>query len=249
MIILSIATAFTGYVLPWGQIRLWGATVITNLFSAIPYMGPSLVKLLWGGFSVDNPTLNRFFSFHFILPFIIIAITLIHLLFRHIYTTNNPLGSYIVYEKIPFHPYHSVKDLLGFIITITILIIIVTVDPNLISDPDNYKIANPLSTPEHIKPEWYFLWAYAILRSIPNKLGGVLIIFSAIFILMLLPLSNLKTKSAAINPKKLIILSIFFSTFIILSSIGAKPIEHPFDSLGLIFTLIYFTLIIFILII
>lgn len=192
ILFITIATAFLGYVLPWGQISFWGATVITNLLSAIPYLGTTIVQWIWGGFAVDNATLNRFFSFHFILPFVIIAIVIIHLLFLHQTGSNNPLGVKRNIDKIPFHPYFTFKDILGFIIIIIILTIISLIDPYVLGDPDNFTPANPLVTPVHIQPEWYFLFAYAILRSIPNKLGGVIALVISIAILLILPFSNKK---------------------------------------------------------
>jgi len=185
-----MATAFIGYVLPWGQIRFWGATVITNLFSAIPYVGKTLVEWLWGGFSVDNATLNRFFVFHFLLPFVIAGAVILHLFYLHGTGSNNPLGVNSDYIKIPFHRYYTVKDVFGISLFISRLVLVSIFSPNILGDPENFIPANPLVTPIHIKPEWYFLWAYAILRSIPNKLGGVVAIFSAILVLFLVPLIN-----------------------------------------------------------
>lgn len=186
IMLLTIATAFLGYVLPWGQISFWGATVITNLVSAIPYLGNTVVQWIWGGFAVDNATLTRFFTFHFILPFIIIAIVIIHLLFLHQSGSSNPLGLKINIDKISFHPYFSSKDIVGFVILILILVLITLSDPYILGDPDNFIPANPLVTPVHIQPEWYFLFAYAILRSIPNKLGGVVSLILSIIILLIL---------------------------------------------------------------
>lgn len=187
ILVLTMGAAFFGYVLPWGQISFWGATVITNLASAIPYVGKTIVEWLWGGFAVDNATLNRFFAFHFVLPFIVAALAGVHLLFLHQTGSNNPLGLNSNCDKIPFHNYYSSKDLVGFLLMLLRLIFIVIFYPNLLGDPENFIPANPLVTPIHIAPEWYFLWAYAILRSIPNKLGGVVAIFSAILVLFLLP--------------------------------------------------------------
>nr|UXW88415.1 cytochrome b [Afissula kambaitana] len=192
ILFLTMATAFLGYVLPWGQMSFWGATVITNLVSAIPYLGNSIVIWLWGGFAVDNATLTRFFSFHFLLPFIISAMVLIHLLFLHQTGSNNPLGTNSNLDKIPFHPFFTFKDLLGFILLIFFLMIIIILNPYLLGDPDNFIPANPLVTPVHIQPEWYFLFAYTILRSIPNKLGGVIALVLSIAILFILPFTNKK---------------------------------------------------------
>lgn len=242
LFILTIATAFIGYVLPWGQIRFWGATVITNLFSAIPYIGKPLVFWLWGGFAVDNATLNRFFALHFCLPFILAALTIIHILFLHQTGSNNPLGLNSNTDKIPFHWYYTSKDVLGIIIILTTLLIIVLFTPNFFADPENFLPANPLVTPIHIKPEWYFLWAYAILRSIPNKLGGVIAIFSAILILFTLPLTfNQKSRSLAIYPLSQIVFWALVIIFILLTWIGGRPVEAPYESLGQIFTALFFS--------
>ena len=192
--ILTIATAFIGYVLPWGQIRFWGATVITNLFSAIPYFGTRLVEWIWGGFAVDNATLNRFFALHFILPFALIAVAIVHIIFLHQTGSNNPLGINRDSDRIPFHKYFSIKDLLGYIIVLIAFFTILIFSPNLFTDPENYLIANPLTTPIHIQPEWYFLWIYAILRSIPNKLGGVVALALALVILFTLPITIQRNK-------------------------------------------------------
>nr|BDA81284.1 cytochrome b [Rhinogobius similis] len=179
LLLLVMMTAFVGYVLPWGQMSFWGATVITNLLSAVPYVGGTLVQWIWGGFSVDNATLTRFFAFHFLFPFVILAATVLHLLFLHETGSNNPAGLNSDADKIPFHPYFSYKDLLGFAIMLLALTSLALFSPNYLGDPDNFTPANPLVTPPHIKPEWYFLFAYAILRSIPNKLGGVLVLLQA----------------------------------------------------------------------
>lgn len=241
LFIATIATAFIGYVLVWGQIRFWGATVITNLFSAIPYLGKSLVLWLWGGFAVDNATLNRFFALHFFLPFIIVALTIIHIIFLHQTGSNNPLGVNSNSDKIPFHWYYRSKDILGIILILRSLIVVVIFSPNLFGDPENFTPANPLVTPIHIKPEWYFLWAYAILRSIPNKLGGVLAIFSAILVLFTLPITfNQKNKGISIYPLSQIIFWSLISNFILLTWIGGRPVEPPFEFLGQVFTIAFF---------
>lgn len=243
ILILRMATAFMGYVLPWGQIRFWGATVITNLFSAIPYIGKLIVEWLWGGFAVDNATLTRFFSFHFVLPFMISAIVIIHLLFLHETGSNNPLGINRDSIKIPFHSYYSYKDVLGFFIILVVIFFLVMYFPNLLTDPENFIPANPLVTPVHIKPEWYFLWAYAVLRSIPNKLGGVLTIFLAILIFLILPIiSKSKTSNLGFYPLSQFIFWIFISNSILLTWIGGCPVEEPYEFLGQIFTFIYFLL-------
>lgn len=241
LFILTIATAFIGYVLPWGQIRFWGATVITNLFSAIPYIGKPLVYWIWGGFAVDNATLNRFFALHFFLPFILIAIGAIHIIFLHQSGSNNPLGINSNADKIPFHWYYTSKDVLGIIVICSTLFLIVIFFPNMFADPENFLPANPLSTPIHIKPEWYFLWAYAILRSIPNKLGGVIAIFSAILILFTLPITFIqKIRPITIYPLSQLIFWSLITTFSLLTWIGGRPVEPPYETLGQIFTSIFF---------
>lgn len=239
--ILSITTAFLGYVLPWGQISFWGATVITNLLSTIPYIGNILVIWLWGGFSINNSTLNRFFSFHFILPFIIILFIIIHLFFLHQSGSSNPTGINRDLYKIPFHPYFSIKDLLGIFIIIIIFLIIILQTPYLLSDPDNFTPANPIITPTHIQPEWYFLFAYAILRSIPNKLGGVIALAISIIILYTIPL----IKSKYYLPSSIIISNqllywLFINIFILLTWAGAQLIEMPYILISQILTLLYF---------
>ena len=186
ILLISIAAAFIGYVLPWGQISYWGATVITNLLSAIPYIGDTIVLWIWGGFSINNATLNRFFSLHFILPLLILFIVILHLFALHLTGSSNPLGSNFNNYKISFHPYFSIKDLLGFYIILFIFIFINFQFPYHLGDPDNFKIANPINTPTHIKPEWYFLFAYSILRAIPNKLGGVIGLVISILILYII---------------------------------------------------------------
>lgn len=241
LLILTIITAFIGYVLVWGQIRFWGATVITNLFSAIPYIGTELVQWIWGGFAVDNATLNRFFAIHFFVPFIILAITVIHLVFLHLTGSNNPLGISRDADKIPFHWYYSRKDVLGFIVTLLLFSIVVLLIPNAFGDPENFLPANPLVTPTHIKPEWYFLWAYAILRSIPNKLGGVIAIFAAILILFILPFSIIQQRrSLSFYPINQLIFWRIVTDIILLTWIGGCPVEAPYDTLGQIFTIYYF---------
>lgn len=241
IIIATIAAAFIGYVLPWGQIRFWAATVITNIISAIPYIGTSLVQWIWGGFAVDNPTLTRFFTFHFVIPFIIAALSAVHILFLHHSGNNNPLGINSDSLKIPFHPYFIWKDVLGFILAITVLGSIAFLGPNLFTDPENFIPANPLVTPTHIKPEWYFLWAYAILRSIPNKLGGVIAIFSAILILITLPFTaRPKSRGIAFSIPNQILFWLFSANLLILTWIGGCPVEDPYVIIGAISTVIYF---------
>lgn len=241
LFILTIATAFIGYVLPWGQIRFWGATVITNLFSAIPYIGKTLVEWMWGGFAVDNATLNRFFAIHFVLPFVVAAVVFLHLVFLHQTGSNNPLGINCNSDRVPFHTYYSTKDALGFIIALTLFISVILFAPNMLTDPENFLLANPLVTPIHIKPEWYFLWVYAILRSIPNKLGGVLALFAALLILFILPITSTNNKSGIIfYPINQILFWILTASWLILTWIGGRPVEDPFIIIGQIFTVIYF---------
>lgn len=241
---LTIASAFLGYVLPWGQISFWGATVITNLLSAIPYLGEILVYWIWGGFSVDNATLNRFFVFHFITPFIVLIIVILHLFFLHMRGSNNPLGISRKTYKIPFSPFFTLKDLIGFLFFFIGLISVVSFFPYFLGDPDNFSIANPIVTPLHIKPEWYFLFAYAILRSIPNKLGGVIALVISILILIFLPFIK-KIKMNQGNQFKLfkqLVFWILVRVFILLTWIGARPVEEPFVIIGQLLTVIYFTL-------
>nr|YP_010946295.1 cytochrome b [Allacta robusta]WGO57013.1 cytochrome b [Allacta robusta] len=240
ILLLTMATAFMGYVLPWGQMSFWGATVITNLLSAIPYMGIELVQWIWGGFAVDNATLNRFFTFHFILPFIIIAMVMIHLMFLHQTGSNNPLGLNSNINKIPFHPYFTIKDLMGFIITLMLMTILIFKDPYILSDPDNFTPANPLITPIHIQPEWYFLFAYAILRSIPNKLGGVIALMMSIMILFIMPLFKSKFRSMQFYPLNQLLFWIMMNNIILLTWIGARPVEEPFIITGQFLTITYF---------
>nr|ALJ93246.1 cytochrome b [Glyphis sp. Bangladesh] len=243
LLFLLMATAFVGYVLPWGQMSFWGATVITNLLSAFPYVGDMLVQWIWGGFSVDNATLTRFFAFHFLLPFLILALTIIHLLFLHETGSNNPLGINSDADKISFHPYFSYKDLLGFLAMIFLLAALALFTPNLLGDAENFIPANPLVTPPHIKPEWYFLFAYAILRSIPNKLGGVLALLFSIFILMLVPLLHTsKQRSATFRPLTQIFFWLLVANSIILTWIGGQPVEQPFITVGQIASISYFSL-------
>nr|UXW64275.1 cytochrome b [Abia sp.] len=242
ILLLTMSTAFMGYVLPWGQMSFWGATVITNLLSAIPYIGNLMVQWLWGGFSINNPTLTRFFSIHFILPFIIMAMTMLHLLFLHSTGSSNPLGMNSNLDKIPFHPYFTFKDIMGFMIMIFMLMNLVLISPNYLSDPDNFIEANSMVTPIHIKPEWYFLFAYAILRSIPNKLGGVVALLLSILMLMVLPFYHNKNfKSIMFYPINQLLFWNFMSIMILLTWIGANPVETPFIIIGQIITICYFS--------
>jgi len=241
ILFLVIATAFIGYVLVWGQISFWAATVITNLLSAIPYLGNILVQWIWGGFAVDNATLTRFFTFHFVLPFIIAGISIVHLLFLHQTGSNNPLGINSNSDKIPFHPYFSFKDMFGFIVIFWGLIILVLTNPFLLGDTENFIPANPLVTPVHIQPEWYFLFAYAILRSIPNKLGGAVALVASIAILLILPMRQKRNlRGTQFYPVNQRLFWIIVNTVILLTWIGARPAEDPYIIVGQILTIIYF---------
>lgn len=241
ILVLTMAAAFTGYVLPWGQISFWGATVITNIFSAIPYLGQTLVEWIWGGFAVDNATLNRFFSFHFLIPFILIGASAAHIIFLHQTGSNNPLGINSDSDRIPFHTYYSIKDILGYTIALLGFFALVLFAPNLFTDPENFLNANPLVTPLHIQPEWYFLWLYAILRSIPNKLGGVVALAGALLILLILPLTHTSPKLAfSFNPPAQVIFWILVASWVILTWIGARPVEEPYVLIGQIATILYF---------
>nr|YP_009539548.1 cytochrome b [Periplaneta brunnea]AYF57432.1 cytochrome b [Periplaneta brunnea] len=241
ILFLTMATAFMGYVLPWGQMSFWGATVITNLLSAIPYLGIDLVQWVWGGFAVDNATLNRFFTFHFLLPFIVTAAVMVHLLFLHQTGSNNPIGLNSNIDKIPFHPYFTIKDIVGFIILIMLLTILSLKEPYILGDPDNFIPANPLVTPIHIQPEWYFLFAYAILRSIPNKLGGVIALVMSIAILFIMPLYNSNFRGMQFYPINQVMFWSMSSIVILLTWIGARPVEDPYIITGQILTVLYFS--------
>jgi len=242
ILLLTIATAFLGYVLPWGQISFWGATVITNLFSAIPYLGGDLVQWIWGGFAVDNATLTRFFSLHFLLPFVITGIVIIHLLFLHQTGRNNPLGLNRNFDKVAFHPYFTSKDLFGFILTLIFLVSICRFRPWLLGDPENFIPANPLVTPVHIQPEWYFLIAYAILRSIPNKLGGVVALAISIIILIICPFIYMsKFRGFAFYPFNKWLFWFHVNIWALLTWLGARPVEDPYIFLGQVMSAIYFT--------
>nr|URH16773.1 cytochrome b [Rhinotermes hispidus] len=240
ILFITMATAFMGYVLPWGQMSFWGATVITNLLSAVPYIGKEMVQWVWGGFAVDNATLTRFFALHFLMPFLIAAMAMIHLLFLHQTGSNNPLGLNKNTDKIPFHPYFTTKDLVGFTLTLSVLTIITLKEPYILGDPDNFTPANPLVTPVHIQPEWYFLFAYAILRSIPNKLGGVIALAMSIAILFIMPIYQSKFRGMQFYPVNQVMFWIMANTVVLLTWIGARPVEEPYIITGQTLTVIYF---------
>lgn len=241
ILLLMIITAFIGYVLPWGQMSLWGATVITNLVSAVPLVGNSIVIWLWGGFSVDNATLNRFFSLHYLFPFVIAAASLIHITILHQDGSGNPLGIDSKVDKISFYPYFIVKDILGLIIFVAFFSIFIYFSPNLLGHPDNYIEANPMVTPAHIVPEWYFLPFYAILRSIPHKLGGVIAMILAIMILVTLPwIHSTEIRSSRFRPMYKSSFWTLISCCLILGWIGGMPVEDPYILIGQIASLYYF---------
>nr|YP_009700158.1 cytochrome b [Ophiura sarsii]QEP94710.1 cytochrome b [Ophiura sarsii]QHT54207.1 cytochrome b [Ophiura sarsii]QYF07893.1 cytochrome b [Ophiura sarsii] len=241
LFLLSILTAFFGYVLPWGQMSFWAATVITNLVTAVPYIGTDIVQWIWGGFSVDNPTLHRFFVFHFLFPFVLAFLSVLHLLFLHETGSNNPLGIPSDYDKVSFHTYFSSKDLVGFIVFLIALGALALIYPTSLSDPENFIPANPLVTPPHIQPEWYFLFAYAILRSIPNKLGGVVALVGAILVLFLVPLIHLAPQNSnSYRPFSQIVFWLFVGDFFILTWIGSQPVEYPFIVIGQVASIYYF---------
>lgn len=237
-----MATAFLGYVLPYGQMSLWGATVITNLMSAIPWVGQDIVEFIWGGFSVNNATLNRFFSLHFVLPFVLAALALMHLIVLHDTAgSGNPLGVSGNYERIAFAPYYIFKDLITIFIFIFVLSLFVFFMPNVLGDSENYVMANPMQTPAAIVPEWYLLPFYAILRSIPNKLLGVIAMFSAILILLVLPVTDIsRSRGMQFRPLSKVVFYIFIANFLILMQLGAKHVESPFIEFGQLSTLLYF---------
>jgi ubiquinol-cytochrome c reductase cytochrome b subunit len=243
ILLLMMATAFMGYVLPWGQMSYWGATVITNLFSAIPVVGEYIVTLLWGGFSVDNPTLNRFFSLHYLLPFVITGVVFLHIVALHITGSNNPLGIEVKSEQdtLPFHPYYTIKDSVGMCVYLLVFAILVFFAPDYLGHADNYTPANPLVTPAHIVPEWYFLPFYAILRSVPSKLGGVLMMFGSIAILFVLPwLDTSPVRSAKFRPIYRQLMFVFVAVVLLLGIAGGKPPEGIWVVIGRVCTAYYF---------
>lgn len=242
ILVVMMATAFIGYVLPWGQMSFWGATVITNLLSAIPFIGNDIVQWVWGGFSIANPTLNRFFSLHYLLPFILAGLAVVHLIALHNEGSNNPLGVNGNADKIPFHPYYSFKDLLGFCVFAIFFSFFIYFAPNYLGHADNYIQANPLVTPPHIQPEWYFLFAYTILRSIPNKLLGVIALFASLLVLFVLPhVHTCKIRSNQFRPISKFFFWILVADFVILTFIGAQVPEAPWVLIGQVASIFYFS--------
>uniref|UniRef100_UPI0030FE6063 cytochrome b n=1 Tax=Bothriocroton hydrosauri TaxID=59643 RepID=UPI0030FE6063 len=242
IIFILMGTAFLGYILPWGQMSFWGATVITNLISAIPYFGDSITLWIWGGFSVDNNTLIRFFSLHFIMPFILLVMVFIHILLIHEKGSSNPLGLSLNIDKIPFHPYFTIKDIFGYLVSLMVFNIVIFQYPYTLMDAENFNMANPMITPPHIQPEWYFLFAYAILRSIPNKLGGVVALILSIVIIISFSFSmKNKMLSFYFMFLKKMMFWIFINSFLMLTYLGAMPIEFPYDSMSQLVTMIYFS--------
>jgi ubiquinol-cytochrome c reductase cytochrome b subunit len=248
ILLLMILTAFMGYVLPWGQMSFWGATVITNLVSAVPYIGTDIVIWLWGGYSVDNATLNRFYSFHYALPFIILGLVFVHLIFLHEHKSNNPLGIDFSSDTLAMYPYYIIKDLYGVILFVAFFAAFVFFMPNLLGHPDNYIPANPLVTPPHIVPEWYFLPFYAILRSIPDKLMGVLAMLASILAFLALPyIARAYVRSSDFRPLTQVIFWFFLLVCLLLGWIGGKPVEHPYLIVGQVCTVAYFLLLLVVL--
>ena len=241
ILFVLIGTAFLGYVLPWGQISFWGATVITNLASALPVVGQEIVLWLWGGFSVRNATLTRFFTLHFLIPFVLAALRAVHLVFLHETGSSNPLGVNRNFDKSPFHPYFSIKDLLGFFLFFAGFIYICLQAPWDLGDPENFIPANPIVTPVHIQPEWYFLFAYAILRSIPRKLGGVVALVASILVLIIIPFYGLREfKSRRFLPLSKARFWVLIVLVFLLTWIGARPVEEPYILTGQALTTLYF---------
>ena len=242
LFLIMMLTAFIGYVLPWGQMSFWGATVITNFLSAVPYIGTDIVQWVWGGFSVNNATLNRFFSLHYLFPFLLVGLMVIHLVLLHTTGSNSPTGLNPNSDKVPFHIYFTTKDAYGFILLFILLSLLVFYIPNFLGDPENFISANPLVTPVHIMPEWYFLFAYAILRAIPNKLGGVIALVASVIILLVMPfVHTCKIKGLTFRPLGKIFYWFFMANFIFLTWIGSKPVEDPFIILGQISSIFYFS--------
>jgi quinol-cytochrome oxidoreductase complex cytochrome b subunit len=241
LLLLMMATAFTGYVLPWGQMSLWGATVITNMVTAIPVAGKPIVQWLWGGYTVANPTLNRFYSIHFLLPFIIAGVTLIHLALLHKVGSNNPIGSDAGVDDIPFYPYFVSKDLFAFSVYLLVFATFVFYFPNVLNHPDNCIPADPLQTPAHVVPEWYFLPYYAILRSIPHKAGGIVAMLGSLLVLLIIPFTNTSdVRNTTYRPLFKACFWLFIVDFVILTWVGQKPVKDYFILTGQIATLYYF---------
>nr|DAZ91209.1 TPA_asm: CYTB [Echinogammarus berilloni] len=241
ILLLTMAAAFLGYVLPANQMSFWGASVITNLFSEVPYLGPNIVQFIWGGVSVDSPTLTRFFTFHFIIPFIIMALVLVHITFLHQTGSSNPLGLTSNSAKIMFNTFFSLKDLLGVLIASLLFLLLCLYWPLILGDDENFTMADPAVTPHHIQPEWYFLFAYAILRSIPNKLGGVIALALSVLILYILPFTfTSKMKSTAFYPVGSLLFWSFVAIVILLTWIGMRPVEDPYILTGQVLTALYF---------
>lgn len=239
--LVMMITAFIGYVLPWGQMSFWGATVITNFLSAVPYIGNDIVQWVWGGFSIGNATLNRFFSLHYLFPFILAGLIIVHLVLLHVNGSNSPTGLNPNSDKIPFHIYFTTKDAYGFILILILISLLIFYIPNYLGDPENFINANPLVTPVHIMPEWYFLFAYAILRAIPDKLGGVIALVASVLVLLVIPfIHTSKLKGLTFRPLAKFAYWLFMANFIFLTWIGSKPVEEPFIFLGQISSIIYF---------
>nr|QWC54437.1 cytochrome b [Gammarus lacustris] len=241
LLLLTMAAAFMGYVLPVNQMSFWGASVITNLFSEVPYLGPTIVQFIWGGVSVDTPTITRFFTFHFIIPFIILALVVVHITFLHQTGSNNPLGLSSSISKISFNLFFSMKDLFGVLLTSLLFMVVILYWPLFLGDDENFNIADPAATPHHIQPEWYFLFAYTILRSIPNKLGGVIALLLSVLILYILPFTFMsKMKSTSFYPVNAFMFWSFIVTVILLTWIGMRAVEEPYTSTGQVLTCMYF---------
>jgi ubiquinol-cytochrome c reductase cytochrome b subunit len=241
LLLLMMATAFTGYVLPWGQMSLWGATVITNMVTAIPVAGKPIVQWLWGGYTVANPTLNRFYTLHFVLPFIIAGVTLIHLALLHKVGSSSPIGSDTGVDDVPFYPYFFSKDLFAFSVYLLVFGIFVFYFPNVLNHPDNYIPADPLHTPAHVVPEWYFLPYYAILRSIPHKAGGIVAMLGSLLVLFLIPFTNTsEIRNTTYRPIFKIFFWLFIADFIVLTFIGEKPVRDAYIFTGQVATFYYF---------
>nr|ALO76489.1 cytochrome b [Mastinocerus sp. MAS01] len=239
--LMTMMVAFMGYILPWGQMSFWGATVITNLISTIPYVGNTILMWLWGGFNINNATLNRMFSLHFILPFMLMMMSMIHIYFIHNTGSSNPLGTNSNMDKIPFHPYFTFKDMMSLMMTMMMFSIMLMMFPYSLSDTDNFFPANPLKTPLHIKPEWYFLFAYSILRSIPNKLGGVVSMILSIMILMIIPIMKKNNLSSQFCPMNKMLMWSLMMIMLILTWLSTMPVEQPFTMLNQMMTFMYFS--------